>query len=95
MAPQDVETFESVMAAMSQNFDTPGAHLFDSWKDADLYRAIDLPENGEPGEAQDREIAEYIEELKRRAATRAAEAQRRYDLNCKYGIPLDPALPWS
>lgn len=73
-------------AAGTTTFDTRSNHLFDSWKDADLYRAIDLPENGEPGPAQEREIEEYVEELKRRHALRAAEAARRAELDRKYGI---------
>lgn len=79
------------------NFDTASAHQFDSWTDNDLYRAIENPEIQEPGPARDAELTEYVEELRRRAAARAADAQRRHDLNVKYGIPLDPASerPWE
>lgn len=65
-----------------QNFDTLSAHLFDSWTDADLYRAIDAPEH--PGD--EAEIAEYVEELKKRKAAREALAVRSSELREKYQI---------
>ncbi len=68
------------------NYDTASNHIFDSWKDADLFRAIDAPENGEPGEAQDREVQEYVDELKRRGEARAAQAAREEHLRAKYQI---------
>jgi hypothetical protein len=73
-------------AEYSQVFDTRSNHLFESWTDADLYRAIDAPENGEPGERQDEEIAEYVEELKKRKAAREALAARSAELREKYQI---------
>ena len=52
------------------------------WTDADLYRAIDHPEH--PGDAA--EIAEYVEELKSRAAKRDAQTSREAELRSKYKI---------
>lgn len=72
--------------SFAQVFDTASNHVFESWTDADLFRAIDTPENGEPGEAQDREIAEYVAELQKRRDDRIAQAAREDELRAKYQI---------
>ncbi len=69
-----------------QNFDTADAHVYDSWTDNDLYRAIDSPENAEDGERREAEIAEYVAELKTRKAAREAQAAREAELRSKYQI---------
>jgi hypothetical protein len=68
------------------NHDTATAHLYTSWTDADLYRAIQTPENAEDGERREVEIAEYVAELKSRAAKRAAQTVREAELREKYQI---------
>jgi hypothetical protein len=79
-----VETLET----FSQIFDTASAHLFDSWTDKDLYRAIDNPER--PGD--EAEIAEYVEELKKRQAERERLAQRSAEIRKQHNIP-EPTDP--
>lgn len=59
---------------------------FASWTDSDLYRAIELPEIKDPGSAQEAEIAEYVEELRKRKAVRQADAEREEALRSKYRI---------
>jgi hypothetical protein len=88
----DAETFERkyAQADLAVRYDTASAHCFDSWKDSDLYRAIDLPENGEPGEAQDREIEEYAAELRRRYEERRDQIQREHALRIRHSIPEPP-----
>lgn len=78
--PREDSSFAAVMAVASQQ------SLFAHWTDADLYRAIDLPENGEPGEAQEREIAQYVEELRKRSTLRELQAQREAELREKYRL---------
>lgn len=70
---------------MAENFDTASAHQYDSWKDGDLYRAIETPENP-PGPKRDAEIAEYVHELRLREERRAEDARRRAAINAIYGL---------
>lgn len=66
-------------------YDTASNHVFDSWTDKDLYRAIDAPEHPE-GPARDAEILEYVEELKKRKAEAERLAARSAELREKYQI---------
>lgn len=75
--------------AFNQVFDTASAHIFESWTDKDLYRAIDAPEHPEPGEAHDNEIAEYVAELQKRVVERARLAARSAEIRRQYGITFD------
>ena len=72
--------------SFQQIFDTLSNHVFGSWTDVDLYRAIDNPEIKTPGPAQDAEIAEYVEELRKRQGYREREANRREELREKYRL---------
>lgn len=65
--------------------DTASAHLYESWTDADLYRAIASPEHPE-GAARDAEIAEYVAEIGYRIAGRAALLALEERVNRTYGI---------
>jgi hypothetical protein len=70
---------------VSEVFDTASNHLFDSWTDKDLYRAIDNPEH--PGDGA--EIAEYVSELQKRVVERARLALRSAEIRRQHNIP-DP-----
>ncbi len=70
---------------MAMVFDTLTAHQYDSWKDADLYRAIDNPEH-KTGPAREAEIAEYVGELIRRRDVRAAQESLEQRLRDMYRI---------
>jgi hypothetical protein len=69
-----------------QTFDTISAHQYDSWKDADLYRAIDAPEYPAGHPKHEAEIAEYVQELKNRKAEAERLAARSAELREKYQI---------
>jgi hypothetical protein len=60
--------------------------LFEHWTDKDLYRAIENPEHAEADEAQEREIEEYVTELKARAAGAQADSEREARLRAKYSL---------
>jgi hypothetical protein len=64
-------------------FDTASMHQFESWTDADLYRAIKTEPEG-PGQAE--AIAEYVEELRARAAARARQAELEVMLKARYNL---------
>lgn len=72
--------------AMAMVFDTLSNHLFDSWTDRDLYRAIDAPEYPEGHPKHEAEVLEYVDELKKRKAAREALAARSSELREKYQI---------
>jgi hypothetical protein len=77
--PTPVEVARGYAAA----FDTAAMHQFESWTDADLYRAIDAEPEG-PGQAE--AIAEYVEELRARAAARARQAELEAMLQARYSL---------
>ncbi len=82
----DPETMNLVFETLaSKSYDTASAHQYDSWRDADLYRAIANPEHPE-GPARDAEVAEYVAELKRRGEARAAQDELEQRLRSQYRI---------
>lgn len=83
-----VTTAELVTAAeMARGFasawDSATMHIFHSWTDGDLYRAI----AGEPaGPGQGAAILEYVAELKRRREATAKQADLEAALNLEHGL---------
>lgn len=80
---QPSATVGEIARGFAAAFDTATMHQFESWKDADLYRAIDTEPEG-PG--QDAAIAEYVEELRARAAARARQEELETMLKARYNL---------